>query len=375
MEAQIQSLQFQIDAANRALGLSTAASTSASTAVATAAAPAAPAAPVMSAAAIAATVTLKTNLTDAQAQVDGRLQQIASANQGLAELQAQRAKTTDPAALKGIDDAITSAKFQIDVMQQSLARENKQVADLQAAAAAAAPAGGTQAAPVKLSAEQNTAVQKSLRTIPGKLSSAEKRQFDRLSTLADRATHNGLTGDDATALKSGIAALRARHPHAASRYHLDQVHAATSGIEPGAAGKTLQRNEASLPVRAVDPQNGAAPKPHRETLREASRPELKSASGSHQSAPNAKPDHDTHPAGARQPVRPAAASRAAATTPVTAPGSAPHRRSPDAVKTPSAPKPVAVSRPTAPPPSAPKVAAPPPPKPVAPTPSIAAPRR
>lgn len=389
LEAQIQSLEFQIDSANRALGLPTAASRSGSastsagvsaSATAAVAAPAAPAVPVMSAAAIAATVPLKTNLADAQAQVDNRLQQIASANQGLAELQAQRAKTTDPTALKGIDDAISSAKFQIDVMQQSLDRENKQIATLQAASQSAAAANSTSTAapsikaePVKLSADQNTAIQKALRTVPGKLSPTEKKQFDTLSTLANRAASTGLPANEAGALKNGIATLLARHPQAAKRYHLDQVSAAVPG-SGGGADSPLKPTPASLPVRPADVPSAAAPKTPGDMPRQASRPDVKPLSGPQ--APIAKSDKGlraptAHAPSPQRPVKPEVASRVS----VTGPNSTSHRRPPDAVKPPSAPKPVAVTRPASAAPAAPKVSAPTPPKPVVPSPSITPPKR
>ncbi len=126
MEAQIRSLEFQVDTANRALGLPSASTTTVNTASAAPAAPAAspgPAVPVMSAAAIAATVKLQTNLSAAEKTVNDRAQQIASANQQLAQFQAQRAAASDPAQQKGLDAAISSAKFQIDVMQQALDRD------------------------------------------------------------------------------------------------------------------------------------------------------------------------------------------------------------------------------------------------------------
>lgn len=391
IEAQIRSLEFQIDSANRALGLPTAASTSNAAAsspsspvvtAAAVAAPAAPAVPVMSAAAIAATVPLKTNLAEAQMQVDNRLQQIASANQGLAELQAQRAKTTDPTTLKGIDAAISSAKFQIDVMQQSLDRENKQIATLQAASQPAAsanptvtPAAAIAAEPVKLSADQNTAIQKALRTIPGKLSPAEKKQFDNLSTLANRAAGKGLAAQDAGALKSGVATLLARHPQAAKRYNLQQVSAGAPASGAAGADSSVRPTPASLPTRPAQAPNAAAPIPSRDRTHPVSSPDVKAAVAP-QAAPIAKPDKPHHAPVAhapnpQRPVKPDVASRG----PVTAPSSASHRRSPDAVKPPSAPRPVAVTRPASPPPSPPKVAAPTPPKPVVPSPSITPPRR
>ena len=380
LEAQIQSLEFQIDSANRALGLPSAASASnsASTSSGTAvvAAPAAPAVPVMSAAAIAATVPLKTTLAEAQTQVDNRLQQIASANQGLAELQAQRAKTTDPTALKGIDVAISSAKFQIDVMQQSLDRENKQIATLQAASQpaasanpAATPAAAIAAEPVKLSADQNTAIQKALRTIPGKLSATERKQFDNLGMLADRAASKGLSASEAGALKNGITTLLARHPQAAKRYHLDQVNAGVSAS--GATDNSAKPTQASLPIRPADAPTAAAPTPSRDRPHPVSPPDVKRAVAP-PAAPIAKPDKPHHAPVAhapnpQRPVKPDVATRA----PVTAPNAAPHRRVPETARPPVAPKPVATARPA----PAPKVTAPTPPKPVIPAPTVTPPRR
>ena len=381
-EAQIRSLEFQIEAANRALGLPTnAPTTTARTADTTAPASPAPAVPVMSAAAIAATVPLKTNLAEAQSQVTNRMQQIASANQGLADLQAQRTKTTDPAALKGIDAAISSAKFQIDVMQQSLDRENKQIATLQSSAPSAP------AEPVKLSTEQNASIQKSLRTIPGKLSAPEKHQFDNLSTLAQRAASKGVTATDAAALKSGIATLLARHPQAAKRYHLDRVSTAVNGSAAvGNAHRTAlpPRPQTATPVAPTTPNAappGAVPGVHNVT------PTVHTAAPPVQpphtvASPNGKPPatpkidqpkpHPVH-ASAPHPAKPEPPHR------MTAPVGAPHRKPPEIAKPVApkavapkavAPKPVAVARPAvvAPRPVAPKpvVVAPKPVVPVAP---------
>jgi hypothetical protein len=361
-EAQIRSLEFQIEAANRALGLPTTASAStARPADATAPASTAPAVPVMSAAAIAATVPLKTNLAEAQTQVTNRLQQIASANQGLADLQAQRTKTTDPAALKGIDAAISSAKFQIDVMQQSLDREYKQIATLQSAS--------TPAEPVKLSAEQNTSIQKSLRTIPGKLSAPEKHQFDTLSTLAQRAASKGVTATDAAALKSGITTLLARHPQAAKRYHLDRVSTAVNGSAAvGTANRTaLPISPPTAPHAAPTTPSAAAPSAGPAIHNVA--PTIHNAAPPVQTphtvaSPNVKPP-PTPKVDAPKPVH----ASAPATPPhrMTAPVSAPHRKPPEIAK-PVAPKAVA---PTPGAVARPAVAAP---RPVAPKPVVVAPK-
>lgn len=99
---------------------------------ATSATPVAPPVPVVSAAEIASSVKLQTDLAAAQTQVNGRTQQISSFNQTLTDLQAQRATTTDPVKRAGIDASINSTNFQLSVLNQTLEKENKQVSDLKA---------------------------------------------------------------------------------------------------------------------------------------------------------------------------------------------------------------------------------------------------
>src|SRR3569833_3060771 len=147
---------------------------------------------------------------------------MASANQQLQQRQAQRATTTDPEKLKGLDAAISGGKFQLDVMQQALDRENKNVADLQASAAkvaslppapaapppaapAAAPA--QPAVPLKITTTEQKGLEQALRTIPGKLSAPEKKTFNSLSVLAQKAVSKGLTPAEGAELLSGIPAL------------------------------------------------------------------------------------------------------------------------------------------------------------------------
>ena len=243
MEAQIRSLEFQVDTANRALGLPNSAT---ATTVATTTAPPPPAAlapapapvPVISASAIAATVTLSSDLATAQQRVNDRAQQMASANQQLQQWQAQRATTTDPEKLKGLDAAISGGKFQLDVMQQALDRENKNVADLQASAAkvaslppapaatppaapAAAPA--QPAVPLKITTTEQKGLEQALRTIPGKLSAPEKKTFNSLSVLAQKAVSKGLTPAEGAELLSGIRALAHKHPKGIERYKLTNL--------------------------------------------------------------------------------------------------------------------------------------------------------
>jgi hypothetical protein len=198
----------------------------------------------MSAAAIAATVTLPSDLAAAQQRVNDRSQQMASANQQLQQWVAQRATTTDPEKLKGLDAAISSAKFQLDVMQQSLDRENKNVADLQASAAkvasltpasapAAAPAATPPAAPaaapaqaavpLKITPTEQKGLEQALRTIPGKLSTPEKKTFNSLSALAQKAVSKGLTPAEGAELLNGIRALAQKHPKGIERYKLTNL--------------------------------------------------------------------------------------------------------------------------------------------------------
>jgi len=243
MEAQIRSLEFQVDTANRALGLPNSTTTKTTVVAASPAAAPAPAptpVPVMSASAIAATVTLPSDLAAAQQRVNDRAQQMASANQQLQQWQTQRATTTDPEKLKGLDAAISGAKFQLDVMQQALDRENKNVADLQASAAkvasltpASAPAATPPAAPaaapaqaavpLKITPTEQKGLEQALRTIPGKLSTPEKKTFNSLSALAQKAVSKGLTPAEGAELLNGIRALAQKHPKGIERYKLTNL--------------------------------------------------------------------------------------------------------------------------------------------------------
>jgi hypothetical protein len=242
MEAQIRSLEFQVDTANRALGLPNSTTTVISTA------PAAPQ-PVMSASAIAATVTLPADLAAAQQRVNDRAQQMASANQQLQQWQAQRATTTDAEKLKGLDAAISSAKFQLDVMQQALDRENKNVADLQASAAKTAAltsapavtpsAVPAPAVPLKITSTEQKGLEDALRTIPGKLSVSDKKTFNSLSVLAQKAVSKGLTPAEGAQLMQGIKALAQRHPKGVERYKLTSL--VNSGGDAGGRPGALNR--------------------------------------------------------------------------------------------------------------------------------------
>jgi hypothetical protein len=156
------------------------------------------------------------------------------------------------------------------------------------AAAAATPAAPTPgnpphvAAPVKITIEQNKAVQQALRTIPGKMTRAEQRTFDRLSTLVDRAVTNGLTPREASALKEGLNALAIKHPKAEQQHNfkslakvLTSQPADSSRSRPSAAPHALAAAPAavapkpsvasripSAPIATESSKGVSAQKPH-----------------------------------------------------------------------------------------------------------------
>ncbi len=93
-----------------------------------------------------------------------------------------------------------------------------------AATSPAAPATTEQSgAPARLTTDQGKAVHQALSTIPGNLNKSEQKQFDTLSTLVDKATSKGLTTDEATQLKAGLAALADKHPKAEQQHGLNAI--------------------------------------------------------------------------------------------------------------------------------------------------------
>src|SRR6185312_1135921 len=81
----------------------------------------------------------------------------------------------------------------------------------------------TEQTEAKLTAAQGKAVQNALSTIPGKLNRSEQKQFDNLSTLVDKATGKGLTAEEASQLKAGLAALADKHPKAEKQHGLNAI--------------------------------------------------------------------------------------------------------------------------------------------------------
>ena len=78
-------------------------------------------------------------------------------------------------------------------------------------------------APVKITVEQKKAIQQALQTVPGKLTPADEKTFNTLSSLADRAAAKGLTPDEVTILKTSLKALAERHPKAEQKHGLTSL--------------------------------------------------------------------------------------------------------------------------------------------------------
>ena len=217
-----------------------------------------PPVPVMSAAEIANSVSLQKNLAAAQAQVNGRSQQIANFNQSLTDLQTQRAATADPTRQSGIDAAINSAKFELQVLQQTLDRENKQVGDLQSAAAKAAPAP---APAVDKSSLTPAMVQQLLQAGPAVVQGLQAQQ-QAAAAKGDKTTADALSKDIGS-LQQQIAVAKAipaaTTPAAAST---NAAPVGNTGAVASTLAKTAPETKPATPVVvATAPATPAASAP------------------------------------------------------------------------------------------------------------------
>ncbi|MFB9265060.1 hypothetical protein ACFFWD_18185 [Bradyrhizobium erythrophlei] len=130
------------------------------------------------------------------------------------------------------------------------------------AAVSVAATSKTDEAPARITAEQGKAVQQALRTIPGKLTKAEEKNFSVLSALVDRARTKALTPEEAATLRDGLKALAEKHPKAERQHGLTAfANTVAVGQKPAVAATTPAGGggPAANPTANASPDGKSAP--------------------------------------------------------------------------------------------------------------------